>query len=1238
MRFQAQSRFFSRFTAVGFGLCGLLPSALASAQQEAEKPAPNILLLVDTSGSMEFQTDGALPTCAPGDTTDGANTKSRWINMVEVLTGTFNDYSCWAQDRNSVAFRDEFTLGSTLPYDFGYGNPYHRALSNRCTYGPGVRPPTSAPFTWPDRAVNTFEFSGGSLIRPATGLLGAHPGCSGFTQNSDGLLDIYRQQVRFGLMTFDTRINAGTGLTGTSADDGTGMSGAWSYYLGTPVTGRPANCSSDLPQEIGARNAAAPPWEGRMVAFGPADGSENDTRNEWIQDVLLSTRPYGATPIAGLLHDAREFLWFDTTQDPLNVGQDFGPSRDPSWLATDCRKTIVILLTDGEPNLDLRPSCEENPPGGIPGQCPYEEPTEIVSALRLAPPSAGMAVETYVIGFALGTVTPSGGTAISCSELTSADCSNPANADPGDEESKRIQACCTLNEIAAAGGLDENDQPRQAYFANNATELRNIFAEILDDVVQVATRTMPVFGSPGGDTTSSGFKFFSAFDPQPDPAGPRLWEGVLQRTRMVCSDATGDLVATPEQDELDGDDFGVNLVANQGSDRRFYTFLSSDDRNRRTLRPKLTAPGDGLAAGTGDFVEATSPSQLVSRVTPEAMAVTASTCDGASSDLECRNLILEHLVGITNAQGYGRCTSDDTCSLLGGIYHSTPQIVPGRPEALLRDDSYRSFVEEMAEAARPSVLYTSTVDGFLHAFDLAPFPGSSGSETRRVDSVENNELWAFIPPAVLPVLQNQYPSTPAILLDGLPVIKDVVASEEDPTVFERLEEEAQAGAGRWRTVLVQGFGSGMIDGGYFALDITEPDPDPDLMNGDPAFLWQITQDGSGNPLFGNAGTPLITTVFLGTTGEPGVEVPIAVLPGGDASPSGVTAGADGNFLDVDPPSFTSNGSRRAYVGREAARSLTIVRLDTGEVLKTFRPVAGAFSADAFAETNIPAPLVGQPVAFPATAGSVAERIFVGDRDGRLWRLDVSSDDVDDWTLDIFFDAFWSSDADDRQPVALPPVISTDSEGQLAVMFATGDQEATVGGASMINRVVSLTEELDELNNFRAHVNWVQTLNNGLRVTGPMVLFNEGLYYAVSRPPDTSSALCDVGQSQVFGTHFVLDAQLAANANAIPSPLSGPGPAPGASSTEFTPIVDGLIFGVSLDAEPTCTSAAEEISGDEGFGYGTVMTSRTVTPGRRFLSFEISGSGEDPRGVAEIRQELTTPRLPVTFESFAIIYQ
>ncbi len=1206
------------------------------AQAEAEKPAPNVLLLVDTSGSMEFKPNGLLPTCTPG--VAGGLEKSRWIDLVEVLTGSFDGYSCWAQDRSSTDFRNEFSLDGNTPYDFGYVNPYHRALSNSCLYGPGVLPPAASPYSWPDRAVNTFELVGGAVLRPAPGALASHPGCAAFSQASDGLLDVYKDMVRFGLMTFDARVGGGTGLSGATADYPGGFDGNWSYPIGSMVTGHPGNCDFDMPQEVGARNGAAPPWEGRMIAFGPPDLADHTQRNRWIQEVLLSTRPYGATPIAGQLDDARHFLWNDSTTDPLDSSKQFGPTNDPNWRAQNCRKSILVLLTDGEPNLDLRPFCEaEATATQTAGRCPYQKPEDIVSALRLAPPDPNLSVETYVVAFALGRVTPAGSSEISCAELTDTQCADPLNNVEDEVRSKNIQACCTLNEIAAAGGLDASGAPRKAFFAEDRTQLKAIFTDILDDVVQVATRTMPVFSSPGGDTTSKGYKFFSAFDPQPDPTTPQLWEGILERRRFVC---TGTVLTLPAMNPLRGDDFAANINSGAGPERWFYTVIGDDNRN--SLRPFVTADNDGIGTETGTQVFAERPSELSALVPPEAMQVTASSCPATATAQACRDLIVKHVVGLTNGSAPNRCPTGG-CQLFGGIFHSTPTIVPGRPSELLRDESYTLFGTAMATDARPSTLYTSTVDGFLHAFNLAPFPGSTDAVENAVDERENNELWSFIPPAVLPVLQAQYPNTPAVLLDGVPIIKDVVAFDDEGVLrYERRQSDAQTGSGDWRTVLVQGFGEGQVAGGYFAIDITKPDRD----DGPPTFRWQLTRDASGNALFGSGGTPLITTVFLdAATGGPR-EVPVAVLPGGDATHGSGSAPSIGPIMDTDPPGFTTSRSVRNYVGAEDARSLTIVRLDTGQIIRTFRPGSGAapFDSDVFTATDIPAPITGQPKAFPEIAGAVADRIFVGDRDGRMWRVDVSSQDASEWRMQVFYDAFEDGTVTESQPVLLPPVLSVNETGDVTVAFATGDQDVT-GGDTSENRVISLTENLDDSNEFIAHVNWIHELDPGDRVTGPMVLFNSGLYYAASRPPSSTIAACDVGSSKVFGAHFEdsRDAADAAESGDDPDPTTGPAAAPGGAALVIAS-KPGLVFGVSLDAEPTCSSEEEVVAGNESFGYGEVRMSTEVNPGRYFLTFEASGnntddgSGTASRGVLEVRQQLESPRLPVTFESWAVVYE
>ena len=67
-----------------------------------------------------------------------------------------------------------------------------------------------------------------------------------------------------------------------------------------------------------------------------------ESSNDNVKSVLNASRPYGATPILGMLSDAEHYFTVDAT----------GPVSDPYRA---CREQYIILLTDGAPNLDLRP-------------------------------------------------------------------------------------------------------------------------------------------------------------------------------------------------------------------------------------------------------------------------------------------------------------------------------------------------------------------------------------------------------------------------------------------------------------------------------------------------------------------------------------------------------------------------------------------------------------------------------------------------------------------------------------------------------------------------------------------------------------------------------------------------------------------------------------------------------------------------------------------------------------------
>lgn len=1226
------------------GLAVTAASARAGAQVDVNPPLPNIMLLVDTSASMEYKSGGSdLPICDPTGTD---SERSRWIDAVEVLTGTISDYRCQTVNRSSAAFRTEYALGTLPPPDYQSLMDYHRPLSGTCTPGPGVLPSPNA-FDYPAGAIRYHDYT--NLNTP----------CTTFSQANDGILDNFLTLIRFGLMTFDTRADAGTGYSGTSPDYTSGIAGTWSYFVGSPKSGHPAGCSTLSNQEVGARNAAAPPWEGRMVAFGDPNASTalTTTKNQQIQEILLATRPYDATPTAGMLDDARTFFWYDTSSDPLNPTLKFGPSTD-QFVMGGCRPEAIILLTDGEPNLDLRrhpgdgidvsKTCEgAGPPAGI---CPYDKPEDI--AFSLANPTGGnKPVKTYVVGFALDTVTVNN-TTVDCKTLTDADLTAAGGLCLQNPDNKALQACCSLNRIAFSGGTS------RAVFASDKSNLRTALADILSRQVNVTNRTVPVFtpaGAAQGSITNkaASYRFFSSFQPLSNGG---LWDGVLDRQRVVCQTDQNTGQITPTKQNIsgpDGDHFVDNVNSGRGPARNFVSVLgdsSNGVHSDRSIRPQLVSD-DGLGLYTGTQYSGTNTA-FVAATTAASMGLTDGSCGVGLTADQCRDLILQWDVGLTNAAGLTRCKSPGSdCHLVGDIYHSTPQLV-NRPLNVIRDEAYQNFAAD--KQLRPLVLYTSTNDGFLHAFQVA----SNDPANPMALSDDNNELWAFIPPAVLPSIQSEYPPTHANLLDGMPVTLDVVARPSgNGYVFDRTLASARNGLGTYRTALVQGFGR--LRSGYFALDVT--DPVVGQTTG-PTFLWQLTTDSAGAPLFGASGaTPLITTISYDVGGGDVREVPVAVLPGGaGASPTGAACSrAQTSFPTIDS-AYAPRTSVNCYSSTNiASRSLTIARLDTGEVVRTFRRSAAEAPAglvNRVTVANIDSPITGEPAAFPGGIGVVADRIYVGDADGGVWKVDLRSTNPADWTMNLFFDAFPSGSLGSAfnagQPIVTPVIVSVDDLGNPVLAVSTGDQEIFSGG-SATNYVWSLSEKPNASGTgLETKINWYITLTGGERVAGPMELFGGNLFFSTFTPSTTSSA-CTVGQSKIWGVDYKKSVLLDANGNNDPS--SGPKPTPLDPTSPTLPNIDvtkiiygtsppagtppPTVFGVGIEQVPTC-SAVDTTFSDPVFGYGTHTSITNINPGKFQLVFETGSSGtQESGGLTHVGTiDLPTPPMISSIDSWAAVIE
>jgi type IV pilus assembly protein PilY1 len=125
--------------------------------------------------------------------------------------------------------------------------------------------------------------------------------------------------------------------------------------------------------------------------------------------------------------------------------------------------------------------------------------------------------------------------------------------------------------------------------------------------------------------------------------------------------------------------------------------------------------------------------------------------------------------------------------ILGSIIHGGVTYVK-KSEKAYADSGYGTF--SRTNLNRRAMLYSPANDGMLHAFDA-----STGAE-----------VWAFIPPSLLPTLWKQadrnFDSNFQYFVDGSPTIADI------------------SNGSSWKTILVGGLRGG--GGEFYALDITDP--------------------------------------------------------------------------------------------------------------------------------------------------------------------------------------------------------------------------------------------------------------------------------------------------------------------------------------------------------------------------------------------------------------------------------
>ncbi len=572
----------------------------------------------------------------------------------------------------------------------------------------------------------------------------------------------------------------------------------------------------------------------------------------WNGDCSTDTplRNAGLTPLASTLASARDYF-----ADSLSSGNNGGPQSTP--VQYECQRNFVLLITDGLPTEDLDGDGER-----------IDDAVEKAAALRsldvtVNSETVNCDVQTFVLGFAL----------------------------PRGQEG-------ALDPIAVAGGtsIDTNgDSIGEAYYAGTETdlvvELRKVLNEMLNrtssgtatainlnsyrgEGMAVRATFRPMMTDPTRRVAWTGHLNALFVDDAGNLREDRGTAGVLQNPTTdryvdMCYNETQELVrvklSTTEGNRptraqslacaigtfgsslddvsylWDAGQWLADIAASDIPDQRGYTSTDAE----RYIFTNIDTDKDGVvdAGESVDFVAAsftdTNAGLLQASDLTEAAAIVNQIRGADQAGMRSRQITV---AGSTKTWR------------LGDIVYSSPTSV-GRPseafDLLYKDAGYGAFFD--AYKNRRQVVYVGANDGMLHAFNAGHFnfdtltfsKGYTGDTQYDLGA----EIWAFVPYNGLAHLK--YLTDPSYgSTDG----DHIYSVDQQPRVFDAriFGEDGVIGQANvthtngWGTVLVGGmrFGGGEITvdaditattdnrtlrSSNFIFDVTDPDKPPKLL-------------------------------------------------------------------------------------------------------------------------------------------------------------------------------------------------------------------------------------------------------------------------------------------------------------------------------------------------------------------------------------------------------------------------
>ena len=630
--------------------------------------------------------------------------------------------------------------------------------------------------------------------------------------------------------------------------------------------------------------------------------------------------------------------------------------------------------------------------------------------------------------------------------------------------------------LATAGGTTN------PLYAENETEL---LAKITDAIKQAISGRL-TFTTPAvmSDVSRNNFVYQSTFEYETD----KQWKGSLKKYQLNTDGTFGSVLW----------DAADKLNSKTSSTRNIWTSVIGTGYNNFT-----TANRDLLK------------SKMFPNITP--------------TDTEVDNLI-NFIRGIDTYDQDADNNKTETIHKLADIYHSD-LIVVANPEASAVDDNTSNFQKKDSYyrlqnnynnfksgatcggpcANRAEIIYAGANNGILHAFKAS----------------DGEELWGYIPPNVLGVLEkipsSKANSTNAIYgIDGSPVAKDIY--------FDDTPNDGKDNP-RWRTILLSGLGAG--GKGMFALDVTDPNSPTHLFafNNDETNKFVEHWDVNASKFeFGYVGgniTPEYDYSKLGETWS---------------TPRIIRIKVDGKDRWVAVFGGGYNGGVNPNVGS----AVFVIDLENeGKVLKVIDIKDEAASDIA---NSLPADLSVITADGTNKANYNGALIYATDLEGKITKIDLTEDFVTDTDQNSStYNSIIRSDASDKEihqttlftaeatsangrNIFTRPEVTINSDNNLWLYFGTGNTQKLQAQSSQIqNRIYGIKDvnfpnfvEVNPTGNVSmcktaptcpsgTDLGWYVNLNNAKKLTAEPTVDRDRVYFPLYEPSATNNR-CGIGNA------------------------------------------------------------------------------------------------------------------------------